>query len=167
MTERTVSREISRSRKPVITLASKKIRCQKNQPVSCFVLHKSGRGHVLIGLNDDNLPVQVCYSSESNKPTVNNLFSSSDISYVDSSKFRDKILSSKKKLIYLNDGTLIQPIPSEFQCIVYDYSLEELFAEIVQLRNPKRSGFQKISYAEALKLCDGNLTRKEYESIWC
>lgn len=125
------------------------------------VLHKASSGYRLVSLNKSNLPIQ-CWRTSYGISAMKSFVVSED-------RIKALIESIDPKILYLNDGTLIQPIRRNV-CVYFDKSLPELLDEIkidlekaaIAVTNTSKEDV--ISFKD-MKLLDPKITRKEYSNF--
>lgn len=110
ITTREVKKSISTSRRvrPFNIATSTIAFAKTDRQCMNMLFHKSVLGHILIALNKYNQPVNAWRDIDGIVPIRS--------AVVASSRFRELLLQYKPKCLYLNDGSLLKPLP--FQPII-------------------------------------------------
>lgn len=151
---------ISKKRKPFSpkTLQSYIPLSVNEKKVENMLFHKFLQGYILILLNKYNEPVKAWSNVDSLMMIKCKLIKNVE-------HFKTIYDSIKPKILYLTDGTLLQPLIAEQKIELYEnLSLTDVLNNIKIERNEKKQ-YTIPTYKEILEL-DPTITKKEYQKTY-
>lgn len=140
--------------------------------IESVICHKHHSGHLLVALNESNLPVKAWTTNQAYMPIRAKRVS-------DKNELRDLIrhvLSPKR--VYMNDATLLAPFTDNpFEVVFYSTTLLETMkslnsgafvggSESVARNTPRTSNLDSIPSFESVKKLDNSITYKDYKTIY-